>query len=257
MVLYQGAMDYYIVKNKNDNKNVIILLDNHSSEEYCKYSAENIDKLFKNFLDKDDALIVLEEVIGNVNYKSIFNSKHLTIFKEFYDKYRNNENVISVDIRILLSIDNNLDAFFGMTSINDNTLKNVKLIIDKTCQLYPKFNEQYQKLFMIYKNRSKSLESNIINLHYPFIIMPYNNDESTLLSGIMELYTISYVLNSDKKNVILYFGGAHGVVICKLLMSYYGYEIKRNNNLSLKNRNEMEYEDFERLGSMCIDFTEV
>ena len=89
MVLYQGAMDYYIIK--NNGKNVIILLDNHALEEYCKYTAQNIDKLFKNFLDKDDATIVLEEVVGNVNYTSIFNSKHLTIFEEFYNKYRNND----------------------------------------------------------------------------------------------------------------------------------------------------------------------
>ena len=255
MVLYQGAMDYYIIK--NNGKNVIILLDNHALEEYCKYTAQNIDKLFKNFLDKDDATIVLEEVVGNVNYTSIFNSKHLTIFEEFYNKYRNNENVISIDIRLLLKKDRNLDVFFGISTTNDNTLKNIKIIIDETCKLYPKFNEQYQILFSQYKKTQNSLDSELLNLHYPFKIMPYDENNNVLMCGIMELYTMAYVLNSDKKNVILYLGAAHGAVICKLLMSYYGYQMKRNNNLSLNSRDEIYYNDFERLGSMCIDFIEV
>lgn len=252
MVLYHGAMDYYVLK--KDGKNVIILLDNHALEEYCKYSAQNIDNLFKDFLNNDDATIVLEEVIGNVNYKSIFNSKHLTIFADFYEKYKNNNNIISIDIRLLLRKNNNIGAFFGDTVTNDSTIINIKKIIDLTRKLYPIFEQHYQKLYSEYKSEYNNINNNTLNLRYPFTTTQYDKNESAILSGIMELYGISYILNSEKNNVILYLGAAHGVVICKLLMSYYNYEMKRNNDLRLEDRDDIYFKDFERLGTMCIDF---
>lgn len=252
MVLYQGALDYYIVK--KDNKNIIIMLDNHALEEYCQFNEANIDALFKEFLDKDDATVVLEEIVGNVNYKTIFNSKHLTIFEKFYEKYRTNENVFSIDIRILLNMKDNLKAIFNLGSTEDNIILNVRTILDKTRKLHPMFEEHYQKLLKGYLNITDNNGNHKINLKYPFEIFEENMNMESVLSGIMELYAISFVLNGEKNNTILYFGAAHSVVICKLLISYYGYEMKRNNKLKINEMDTMEYDDFKILGSMCIDF---
>lgn len=251
MVLYHGALDYYVVK--NNGKSIILLLDNHASEEYCKYSAENLNKLFENFLNEGNATVILEEVVGNVNYTSIFNSKHLTIFNEFYKKYKNNDNVISVDIRIL--VDKYLDKFFLNMDVSDNVFNSVLRIINETRRLNSTFNDQYEKLYKEYKTNPNGNDVDTLNLLYPFDIRVEDKNHPTLMSGILELYCISHILNSDKSNVFVYLGAAHCAVILKILITYYGFEIKRNNNLRLNHRNVIHYDEFEKLGSMCIDFT--
>ena len=247
MVLYHGALDYYVVK--KNGKSVIILLDNHASEEYCKYSAENINKLFEDFLKEGNSTILIEEVVGNVNYTAIFDSKHLTVFNEFYKKYKNDENVISVDIRIL--INKYLDNFFSNTDVSDNTFNNVMRIINETCRLNSTFKDQYEKLKQAEFNGD---DVDTLNLLYPFNIRNEDKSHGILMSGILELYCISYILNSDKKYVFIYLGAAHCAVILKLLMTYYGFEMKRNNVLRLNHRNVIHYDEFNKLGSMCIDF---
>ena len=66
MVLYHGALDYYVVK--KNGKSVIILLDNHASEEYCKYTAENINKLFEDYVYAYIEYAILNSKLGVQEY---------------------------------------------------------------------------------------------------------------------------------------------------------------------------------------------
>ena len=71
MVYYHGVLDYYILK--KNGQSVILLLDNHDSEKYCNFPAENINELLLNFLQENKATIILEEIYGDIKYQKLFN----------------------------------------------------------------------------------------------------------------------------------------------------------------------------------------
>jgi hypothetical protein len=261
MVYYHGILDYFLIK--KDGQNIILLLDNHQLEEYCNYPAQNVNSLLEDFLIEDKSTIILEEIYGTVNFEKLFSSKHLNIYNEFYENNKDNNKIIPTDVRLLFKIDNNLKILFDLTNEQNIELTPIKSIINKFKVKNEIFAQHYEKLKLDYIRLSQSeLISNInrehINLTYPFYI---ETDEilkiqwSTFYSGLMELYAISHILNSDKKYIINYFGAAHCASIFKLLVTYYGYDIKRNNKLKLDEIDFIKYNEFSSLGNMCIDFT--
>ena len=248
-MFFSGALDYYILH--KDGKYVILFLDDHSLEDYCENTSRNICSLFKESLEKNDTTLILEEVVGNVNYSTIFNSKHLEIYSEFYNKHRNNEDLKSIDIRLLLKQNGNVDKFFDKKDDDECMLK-VRQVIDRHMSTV---GEQYSRLYNEYCYLSKnnlSLGDNKLNLLYPFTVREQDKTWALFYSGMLELYALSCIMDSEKKYVLCYLGAAHCAILYKLLRVHYGYELKRGNKLDLESINEMPYKYFEKLGSMCI-----
>lgn len=257
MVQLHGALDYFVVK--NNGKSIIILLDNHALENYCKYPAKNIDALLNDFLNSNDSTLLLEELYGDVEFKTLFDSKHLNVYDEFYNSNKDNDNIFAVDIRIMFENRILLDSFFDIkiSRLSKKALY-IKMIIDEARKKCQKFNEHYEKIkenYMLLKSHktNNTSISNCLNLLYPFTS---NMDFETFGSGLLEMYVIAHIIYSNKKHVICYLGAAHCATIFKLLTKIYGYEIKRNVEVLKIEKDIVSYRVFDVLNQMCIDFVD-
>jgi hypothetical protein len=281
MVKYHGALDYYVLK--RDSQYIILFLDDHSMETYCKYPAENLDGLLNDFLDNKKSTLILEEIYGDVDFNSLFSSKHLDIYFKFYEKYKNNKDVVNADIRILFNNFgdenqfNNLDELFGITNNNTNqNITNIRNFIEKVASKSLYFRTHYNlikfdylRIKELYKNTPNVNYDivtvkilNKINLIYPFSIdddvttVPVENQWETFYSGLMEMYIISLIEDNDNPYILLYLGAAHCVIIYKVLVKYYGFQIKRKvKKLNVENKDFMLFTDFDVMNKMCIDYT--
>lgn len=255
MIQFHGVLDYYVIK--LNGQSIIILLDNHALDNYCKYSSHNVDVLLDDFLSTNDTTIILEEIYGDVKFNTLFDTKHLNVYGKFYEKNKNNKNIFAIDIRILFQSKKNIECFFDIeTDVMTKELLYVKYIVDDVKSKNKIFNQQYEKLKENYislqhQSACKSVE-NDLNLHYPFI---NSICEEVFFSGLLELYTIAHILNSSKKNIIIYLGAAHCAIIFKLLITYYGFNIKRDVEiLKVKEKDTIPYTLFNQFKNMCIDF---
>ena len=266
MVKFNGAIEYMILKNKH--KYILLFLDNHSPEKYCKTSSDNIDKLFDYFLNLDKSTtFIFEELVDNKNYKSLFpNIPHLVKYLKFYNKNLKNNNFCPVDIRNIfdntsvLNIFTNLDILFEKNNknsnnvISNNVIYKIKSHIEKTCSISYNFLNYYIQLKNNYYLLKKAINSNIkliniikenqntflntkIDLNYPWFTDDYylNINEKNILeiletfySSLLELYAISHIEYSKSKYVILYLGASHCILIFNILNKYFNYKIIRN-----------------------------
>ena len=177
-------------------------------------------------------------------------------------KHKNNKNVIAIDIRILFSKKENLKMLFDDNICNINSIDEIKKLITSVKNKNNLFRNHYEFLKADYERLMKLTNETFIdreelNIMYPWKIVTNENSEiqwSTFYSGILEMYTICQILLSDNKYVFNYLGAAHCATIFKLLTTYYGYDIKKNNNLMLNVVNTISYKKFESLGDMCSDF---
>ena len=260
MVKYNGVLDYYVLS--LDGKRVILLLDNHALENYCKYPAENVDRLLHDYLVNYDSTLLLEEIYGNVTYNRLFNTKHLNIYDKFYNENKKNVNIIPVDIRILINSGNNLKYFFDDEDNSEsNEIKEIKEKILSEIKKDTIFKNQYECLKADYQRLllckiESDYQSLNLNISYPFKIC---YDEKidiqwfNLFSGILELYTICNILQSSKQNVFNYLGAAHCITIFNILDKYYGYIIKKDTIFNTNNRDSIEYSELQSLNRMCTD----
>jgi hypothetical protein len=177
-----GAIGLSILK-KNDME-LLIFYDQHNNENYCNSNYSNfIDKVFENIMNKDEVLILLEELLYYGKDNQIVTlwkeTKHTVDFKNFFLKYRYKKNVLPFDIRTLLfpcniyiirqvidTDDKNIPDDISLNRLNefiDNaTVREYFYIIFYLFNLTEKNDEYHQK----YKNSIKyikDLKKDIIN----------------------------------------------------------------------------------------------
>jgi hypothetical protein len=279
MTKYQGAIDYTDLENKLINKRVIILMDNHKPDRYCDIKAENIDRLLLKYYDKSTTYI-FEELLGEEKFIEIFpDIDHQKQFMEFYNKYRksNDKKIYPVDIRNFFDnsdsktdyIFNNLDILFNLREDNSNKLINkikqeLNISLKNSNEFknhYNIFLDRYQELKnsltkkeidILKKNKYPSYYPNMF-IAYPFLYNKVNKDYiieeyHNLLSGLMELYSIAIIFNTDTKYYFLYMGASHGILIHNLLKKYYNFNVKKE----LDNRVNMNGDTVS-----CINFPNI
>ena len=284
MVKFNGAIEYMILKDKH--KYILLFLDDHSPERYCKIPSDNIDTLFDYFLNLDKSTtFIFEELLDNKNHMSIFlNVPHLVKYLKFYNKNSKKNNFVPVDIRSIFdntelsNIFTNLDILFGPNNeISDNLIYKIKSHIEKTCGISYKFLNYYLQLKNNYYLLKTSIKSNIkllniikenkntflnmkIDLNYPWT--EYDNiDEKNILeifenfySSLLELYAISHIEYSKSKYIILYLGASHCISIFNILNKYFNYKIIRKFlNYDLKEMEYFKLENLEKLTISCVD----
>jgi len=285
MVNYEGAIDYIILKDKS--RYIIFFLDNHNPSHYCPIPAENIDSLFKEF-NQNKNLFLFEELINQTQFIPIFpKTKHLIKYLKFYNENMNNDNVISVDIRIdfdnteheSTNIFKNLDILFNMSIDSNNNINAIKKHIYEICQKSEIFNQHFLRLKNYYINIKNSvIEKNLVDilkknngssndniyLNFPwmieseFEIISENNILNIwelLYSSLLELYTISWIEYSTSKYIIVYLGASHCLSIYNLLHKYYNYRnIKNFKEINLRTLNKLNLEILDNFDKSCINF---
>lgn len=290
MVKFHGAIDYLVLK--KDYKYVFIFLDNHSSNNYCPIPAENIDSLFTHFLEQDNkTMFIFEELLDSTKFISLFNSsRHLNLYLAFYHKYSSRSNIIPVDIRILFdNTDTNtflssLDYLFDIISdIENKVIENIKKHIHQVIQLSQDFSKHYNHLrehYIKIKNvllsdsslvdiikKDNYNGSQFININYPWIIKselsdPNKNNIAEIweifFSSLLELYSISWIINSESKYNILYLGASHCVLIFNILVKFYNYRnIKGLTGYDLTSISDFDLEIFSNFQVSCIDYKSI
>jgi len=260
MVRFDGAIEYIILK-KNDKYILFFLDKHGNikyCEKDNKILTENIDVLFSDFLD--NSLFLFEEIVTESKIIEIFpDTKHLQKYMQFYNINKNKSNIIPIDLRILFDtsdLDNifmNLDILFNCNiNINKDKTNNTKVFEIKehiyiVCKISPKFNEYFNNLKKHYlylknqiindielinliKNNNSSNFLEYIYLDYPweyyedFNIVTKNNVlqiYEIFLSGLLELYAISFIEITNTKHTILYLGAAHCINIIFILEKYF------------------------------------
>ena len=289
MVNFNGAFEYIILK--QNNIYVIFFLDNHNATEYCPISSDNIDSLFSLFHQNDSkTTFIFEELLDNSKFITLFpQSEHLNKYLQFYNNNMNNPNynIIPVDIRILfdnLDLDDyfiNLNYLFDFTDYNNNPIINkIKTHIYHSCILSSNFLQYYNNLKthfinikntinnnpklieLINKNDSNNLD--YLNLDYPWTNNDINNNQNLinawemLFSSLLELYSISCIIQSNSKYIILYLGACHCITIFNILEKYFNYRnVKPFGKYDLTKMQYFYLEQFKDYNTSCINYTNI
>ena len=101
-IFINGSIGYIYLKNFENQ--ILLLSDNHSSENYCTIHKNN-SKFISDWLSTKNSKVLLEEVprMKGSELLELWSSKHIQKLKDLYLKQKLNENQIEgVDIRPLL-----------------------------------------------------------------------------------------------------------------------------------------------------------
>ena len=274
---FNGAIEYIVLK--NNNKYILFFLDNHNPSSYCQIPSRNIDLLFEDFINKN-SIFILEEIIGYNKYINAFNNTdHLNKYLQFYNKYKSNDKIIPIDIRLLFNnfdeIDkfSNLDQLFNISSCTNLDIIKIKNIIDKCKNVSNNFLKHYDNLKNKYieikdkiKNEYKSeliCNTNYleyIQLDYPFVNLNENicNQIDIFSSALLELYGIAQIELSLAKYNIIYLGASHCLSMFNILEKYYGYrKIKGLKSHNLVSLDRFNLNLLDSLDKSCIDFIDL
>jgi hypothetical protein len=274
-----GAIDYIILK--NNSKYIIFFLDNHAPSSYCQIPSKNIDSLFEDFMNKN-SIFILEEIIGYNKYINTFNNtEHLNKYLQFYNKYKSNNKIIPIDIRLLFNnFDendkfSNLDQLFDISSCTHTDIIKIKNIIDKCKNISNIFLKHYDNLKNKYIDIKNKINNNneykkelicntnyleYIILDYPFVDINENicNHIDIFSSSLLELYGIAQIELSLSKYNIIYLGASHCLSMFNILEKYYGYRkvkgLKSHNLISLDRFHLNLLDSFDK---SCIDFIDL
>lgn len=242
-IFISGTIGYIHLENVENQ--ILLLSDNHSSEQYCTKNSQFIS----DWLLTKNSKILLEEVPRTEGSKllALWKSKHIQQLKEIYLKQNLDENQIeAIDIRPLL-IPFNLDIF-KIDNIDKEyieKLKNTNIInylesldsffelkhkyfIDNIGNVYNKLdididNEKLKKHFFELKNSFIDLKKQYDNV----LDEKFKDKIDELLSSIMEWYTIAKIFYNNKSGIhkfIIHAGLFHTTNLNKILIDSYGYK---------------------------------
>jgi len=256
-IFINGSIGYIYLKNSKNNNEILLLSDNHSSENYCRNQNKNENKFISEWLETKKSKILLEEVPriqGNVLLE-LWSSKHIKKLKDLYLK-NNRKNIEGIDIRSQLvpfsldifklekkDLDKNDDEYINLLKKNITVKEYFKLL-----DLFFNYEHKYfiEKLEKTYLNLSLSLslslrvqENNELNQHFQILKENFNNlilkitnifnsiDEiNFLIDSIMEWYIIAKIDYHSKYNInkfIIHAGLNHTTNINNLLKKFYKY----------------------------------
>ena len=285
MVKFHGAVDYIILK--NNHQYFLFFLDNHNPENYCSIPAENINSLFQHFIDNDkNTTFIFEELLDDTRFISLFpNITHLDKYLKFYHKYKSN-NSHPIDIRILFDNTNlsniftNFDILFddNINNFTDDIINKIKVQIDSACKKSSIFLEQFTNFkehFLIIKQtvtnnnilidiiKKNQFTNENTDLNYPWLnnkVIPTIENMANLweqfINALLELYAISFIIQSESKTTISYLGASHCITIFNILEKYYNYRnIKKFLNYDLTKMDTFNLFNLESIYKSCINFT--
>ena len=251
-IFISGTIGYIHLENVENQ--ILLLSDNHSSEQYCTVNSQCIS----DWLLTKNSKILLEEVPRTEGSKllALWKSKHIQQLKEIYLKQNLDENQIeAIDIRPLLipfnldifTIDNidklKIDNMFKIKNIDKEDIEYIN-IIDylKILDSFFKLEQEYfiknigDVYINIYKD-NKEINKHFFELKNSFIDLKkqYDNvlDEKfkdkidELLNKIMEWYTIAKIFYNNKSGIhkfIIHAGLFHTTNLNKILIDSYGYK---------------------------------
>ena len=236
---------------KKNNKNIIILADDHSNSSYCDNDHKN-HKSIKEYLEKelnDGDQILLEEVPRDgFNLQELWpESPHTQELKEYF---LSEDKIDGIDIRpyiIPFSYDllesdkklenypmkeyiNLIDEFFNLKGKFYNKIifkniknlqiknsglgKNFKFLFDKFKKLQEKINNENYTIGYYFKNDIKFLE-----------------EINRLIDEIMEFNTLLSAFTTNKKSII-HAGLYHSHNMIKWLINEYGFQIIYKNGIN-------------------------
>jgi hypothetical protein len=250
-----GTIGYIYLKNLKNNNNILLLSDNHSSQNYCKDNG----KFISDWMETKNSKVLLEEVpLSNNEMLELWSTKHVEKLKILYlnnNKHKNsNIEIDGIDIRPLLvkfsieifklELEIKLEKEY-LESIKKITLFEYLKILFSFFDLKHKYfinnlgdiyinlkgelNIHFKKLkdlfFKIKKEFSFQMNENVYNILQ-------KNDTlldkiSYLLSCIMEWYTIAKIYYNNKKGIykfIIHAGLDHTTNLNELLIKEYEYE---------------------------------
>ena len=236
-IFISGTIGYIHLENLENQ--ILLLSDNHSSEQYCTVNSQCIS----DWLLTKNSKILLEEVprIEGSQLLALWESKHIQQLKEIYLKQNLDEDQIkaieAIDIRPLLipfnldifTIDNidklKIDNMFKIKNIDKEYIEYINIIdylkiLDSFFKLEHKYfiknigtvyiciytdNKEINKHFLKLKNSFIDLKeqydniSVLKNIDVEFKEFKKKIDE--LLSEIMECYTIAKIFYNNKLGI--------------------------------------------------------
>lgn len=177
--------------------------------------------MLKNLLKKND------------NLKLLFPTEHI----KSYLNYLKSNTYIPFDIRFEFSRRNIPNTFYNI----------LLFLLQEQILIFEKINTKtkvQRKLLVIFiyhffkyyvNNVIPVKPSPLIYTHFPFmnaneIVNKLSNEQllDLLLNSVMEYYLILLLLNTDKQNNIIYLGAAHGIVVTRILIKYYSFELVKD-----------------------------
>ena len=244
-IFINGSIGYIHLKNFENQ--ILLLSDNHSSENYCTINQDN-SKFISDWLLTKNSKVLLEEVprIKGSELLELWTSKHIQKLKHLY---LNNKQIEGIDIRPLL-IPFNLDIF-KIDKIDKEYIEQIKntniidylKLLDSFFELKHKYfienignvyididinNEEikkhFEKLKESYSNLKKQYDNNVLVKN---IDEKFKNKLDELLSSIMEWYTIAKIFYNNKFGInkfIIHAGLLHTTNLNNILIDSYCYE---------------------------------
>lgn len=251
-IFISGTIGYIHLENVENQ--ILLLSDNHSSEQYCTKNSQCIS----DWLLTKNSKILLEEVPRTEGSKllALWKSKHIQQLKEIYLKQNLDENQIeAIDIRPLLipfnldifTIDNidklKIDNMFKIKNIDKEYIEYINIIdylkiLDSFFKLEHKyFIKNIGTVYICIYTDNKEINKHFFELKNSFIDLKkqYDNvlDEKfkdkidELLNKIMEWYTIAKIFYNNKFGIykfIIHAGLFHTTNLNKILIDSYGYK---------------------------------
>lgn len=246
-----------------------ISLFEHSEHLVGYLQFYNKNKKEINFFPVD-----LRIIFNDLDNSNLFNTIEI-FFNIFGFNEVENDEIENEEIKINEKFKcKNEKFFFIIKQIKKVLIKtdNIKKIyIKHLYNLYKKFikiknvieSDSLIKELFINENQNKFYR--YIYLDYPFNtsrhidITNISEEYNDLLSGLLEFYTITIILNSHATYNILYLGASHCILIFNLLHKYYNFKIcKKFNNFDLELMETFDLENFNNKKSCIIpDFTSI
>jgi hypothetical protein len=251
-IFINGSIGYIYLKNFENQ--ILLLSDNHSSENYCTINKNN-SKFISDWLSNKKSKVLLEEVprMKGSELLELWSSKHIQKLKDLYLKQKLNENQIEgIDVRPLLipfTLDifkvDNIDKEYIEKIKNMNIIDYLKLLdsffelkhqyfIENIGEVYVVMNNEIlKKHFLKLKNSFIDLKKDYsVNILVKNIDIVFQNNIDELLSSIMEWYTIAKIFYNNKIGIykfIIHAGLVHTTNLNEILTSLYQYK-KINSN---------------------------
>ena len=265
-IYLNGSIGYVYLKNLRCENEILLLSDNHSSENYCNNQFEN--KFISEWLETKKSKILLEEVprIQGSNLLELWSSKHIQKLKELYLK-NNEHDIEGIDIRSLI-VPFSLEIF----KLNDKNDKNdediyinniSKMTIEEYFKLLNLFFKNEHKYFIekLDKTYTNMIENKKLYEHFQILKGNFNklylmydkntqiiniikilnsiNEIDFLIDSIMEWYIIAKIEYHSKNNIykfIIHAGLNHTTNINNILKNLYEYyDVKSDGETNINN----------------------
>ena len=254
-IYINGSIGYIYLKNLKNNNQILLLSDNHSSQNYC--SSDKIgNKFISDWLQSKNSKVLLEEVPQLDNeLVELWSTKHEQKLKELYLQNKSIISIDGIDIRPIL-IKFSIEVFKLQIPVDQDYLNIIKKIslkdYLKILDLFFDLKHEYfiktlENIYTIEK-MDKKLSIHFFNLKNYFLTlknefnlqmneMVFNllqkNDIlldklSYLLSSIMEWYTIAKISYNNKINInkfIIHMGLFHITNLKNILINNYEYKM--------------------------------